>query len=128
MIPKQLIAVLALTIVVAGGMAAIKAPVDKHKNLQILPKDISDKKLDSIMESYNKALGVGCDFCHTKAKDEFDFADDKPAMKAEARKMMRMTIEMNTKYFYYDSTERPVYLKVVNCMTCHRGEPYPVLQ
>ena len=127
MIPKQLITVIALTSLVVGGMAAIKPPKGKHKNLQILPKDISVEKLDSIMQSYNKALKVGCDFCHTAGKDEFDFADDKPPMKAEARKMMRMTIEMNKTYFYYDSLQRPEYLKVVQCMTCHRGEPYPVL-
>src|SRR5688572_108841 len=101
MIPKQLITVIALTSLVAGGIAAIKPPKDKHKNLQILPKDISVEKLDSIMQSYNKALRVGCEFCHTLVKDEFDFADDKLPMKAEARKMMRMTIEMNKTYFYY---------------------------
>lgn len=128
MIPKQFVTLLVLTSLVAGGIAAITPPKGKHKNLQILPKDISEKMLDSIMQSYNKALGVGCDFCHTAGKDNFDYADDKPPMKTEARKMMRMTIDMNKTYFYYDSLQRPEYLKVVHCMTCHRGEPYPVLQ
>lgn len=125
MIPKQLITILVLTGLVTAGIAAIKAPKRDFKNLQILPKDISREKLDSIMESYNKALGVGCDFCHTAGKDDFDYADDKLPMKTEARKMMRMTIEMNKTYFYYDTTQRSEYLNVVHCRMCHRGEAYP---
>ena len=82
------------------------------RNLQVLPKDISDQKLDSIMQTYNKALGVKCEFCHTPLQEE-------------ARKMMRMTIELNRKYFYFDSTQRPEYLHTVTCKTCHQGEPFP---
>ncbi len=50
------------------SIAAIKAPAQKDRNLQVLPNDISDEKLDSIMQTYNKALGVKCDFCHVKQK------------------------------------------------------------
>ena len=39
--------------------------------------------------------------------------------------MMRMTIDINKTNFYFDKNERPEYLKVVNCKTCHRGEPFP---
>jgi hypothetical protein len=125
MIAKQLTTILVLTGLVTAGIAAIKPSGGDFKNLQILPKDISVEKLDSIMGSYNKALGVGCDFCHTAGKENLDFADDKLPMKTEARKMMRMTIELNKTYFYYDSTKRPEYLNVVHCMMCHRGEAYP---
>ena len=98
------------------------------RNLQVLPKDISDQKLDSIMQTYNKALGVKCEFCHTPLqgfKDSLDYASDREPMKEEARKMMRMTIELNRKYFYFDSTQRPEYLHTVTCKTCHQGEPFP---
>lgn len=128
MISKKMIAVLALVLLVVAGMAAIKPPKGKHKNLKILPQDISEKKLDSIMESYNRALGVNCSFCHTVPKnfpDSIDFADDQNPMKTEARKMMEMTISMNKTYFYFDKNERPEYLKVIHCMMCHRGEAYP---
>lgn len=113
---------------VAISVAATK-PAFKHKNLQILPKDISEEKLDSIMQTYNKALGVNCAFCHSpfdqKYPDSLDYASDENHMKTDARKMMRLTIQLNKEYFYYDSLQRPEYLKVVTCYTCHRGDPFP---
>lgn len=125
---NKFITLLILAGFVVFGVAAVKAPRDEFKNLQILPKDITKAKLDSIMESYNKALGVGCDFCHTKIQvfpGGLDYAADTEPMKKEARKMMRLTIELNKNYFYYDSTKRPEYLTVVTCNTCHRGEAFP---
>lgn len=126
---KKLIpAILILTSLVVAGIAAVNTPIIKHKNLQILPKDISDQKLDSIMQSYNKALGMGCGFCHSPLDgftDSLDYAADKNEMKENARKMMRMTIEINKSNFYFDKSQRPEYLNVVSCNTCHRGEPYP---
>ena len=127
-IKKQFITVLLLTALVTAGVAAVTLPKPKHKNLKILPQDISEPMLDSIMESYNKALGVNCEFCHVPVKnfpDSLDFALDDEPMKENARKMMRMTIHLNKTYFNFDSTIRPEYLKVVNCKTCHRGEPFP---
>lgn len=127
-IKKQFITVLLLTALVTAGVAAVTLPKPKHKNLKILPQDISEPMLDSIMESYNKALGVNCEFCHVPVKnfpDSLDFASDDEPMKENARKMMRMTIHLNKTYFNFDSTIRPEYLKVVNCKTCHRGEPFP---
>jgi hypothetical protein len=106
---------------------AFKQPAN-DRNLKILPKDITDAKLDSIMHTYTKALGVTCEFCHVKKqgfKDSLDYASDAEPMKEEARRMMRLTIELNTKYFYFDSTKRPEYLNTVTCNTCHRGEPFP---
>ncbi|MEI9956038.1 MAG: hypothetical protein WDM90_06970 [Ferruginibacter sp.] len=37
----------------------------KERNLKVLPKDISDTKLDSIMDTYTVALGEKCNFCHS---------------------------------------------------------------
>ncbi|PZR27271.1 MAG: c-type cytochrome [Citrobacter freundii] len=128
MMSKKLITILVLTAFVVLGIAAAKPPEGTHKNLQVLPKDISDQKLDSMMDSYNKALGIGCGFCHSPAKnnaDSLDFAIDENPMKENARKMMRMTIDINKNNFYFDKSIRPEYLNVVNCKTCHRGEAYP---
>jgi len=125
---KQMVAILALTALVVAGVAAVKAPIGKQRNLKILPQDISDEKLDSIMQSYTVALGVGCSFCHSPIKnspDSLDYAIDENPMKENAREMMRMTILVNKTYFYFDKNERPEYLNVVHCKTCHRGEPYP---
>lgn len=128
-IKKQFVTVLILTGLVTAGVAAVTIPKPKHKNLQILPKDITETMLDSIMESYSTALGVDCKFCHVSFKnfpDSLDFASDEEPMKENARKMMRMTIHLNKTYFYFDTTSRPEYLKVVTCKTCHRGEAFPV--
>jgi len=46
------------------GIAASKPPQETFKNLKVLPKDISEQRLDSVMNEFEKALGVGCDFCH----------------------------------------------------------------
>jgi len=127
---KQYFAIVVICAITIVGIAATKPPRSLHKNLKILPADISEKKLDSIMNSYNVALGVNCDFCHAPVQgfpDSLDFAVDTKPMKEEARKMMRMTIKLNTENFYFDKAERPEYLKVVQCMTCHRGEAYPDL-
>jgi hypothetical protein len=97
------------------------------RNLQVLPEDISDAQLDSIMKQYNKALGVSCNFCHTKRRDypdSLDYASDKDPMKTTARKMMRMTIEINQKNFLTDENKRPHELNEVTCYTCHRGEAW----
>lgn len=124
---KPFLTLLALTILVISGISAISFR-GTHKNLKILPQDISPQKLDSIMESYSKALGVSCNFCHVPYKnfpDSLDYASDEDPMKETARKMMNLTIHLNKTYFYYDSTIRPEYLKVVTCQTCHRGEAFP---
>jgi hypothetical protein len=114
------------------GIAAMKAPYQKARNLKVLPKDISDARLDSIMQTYNIALGVKCNFCHVPAKgvgigikDSLDYAADGEPMKEDARKMMRMTIDINKNNFYYNKDIRPEYLNTVTCKTCHRGEAYP---
>ena len=114
--------------------AANITPGKKYKNLKVLPKDISEKQLDSIMKAYTNALQVSCDFCHKPQKDIFnivplsdttiDYALDN-GMKEYARKMIRLTIDINKNYFRSDSTEKPEYMRVVSCNTCHRGNPFP---
>jgi transcriptional regulator of met regulon len=130
MITRQQFIVLAgIVLLVFSGMAATRLLPDKPKNLKVLPKDISKEKLDSIMHSYNRALGVNCAFCHTPYNkdlpDSLNYVSDENPMKEDARKMMRLTMGINRNYFYYDTLQRPEYLKVVTCFTCHRGDPFP---
>lgn len=128
MLNKKLLALVVLCGFVAVSVAAVNIGYQKKRNLKILPKDISDAKLDSIMDSYNTALGVKCDFCHVKVKgtaDSLDFASDAEPMKENARKMMEMTIHLNKTWFYFNKDTRPEYLNTVTCKTCHRGEPFP---
>jgi hypothetical protein len=124
----KFVTIMILSSLVMLGLAAIHEPGGNHKNLKILPQDISDQKLDSIMNSYNVALGVNCKFCHVPMKnipDSLDYASDAEPMKEEARKMMRMNIYINKTYFYFNKEERPEYLTTVHCNTCHRGEAFP---
>ncbi len=125
---KKIWALVSLTAFVVLSLAAVNAPAEKKRNLKVLPKDISDARLDSFMQVYNKALGVKCDFCHVplrEFKDSLDYASDAEPMKNNARKMMEMTIHLNKTYFYFDTNTPPVYLNTISCKTCHRGEPFP---
>jgi Photosynthetic reaction centre cytochrome C subunit len=125
---KKMTATIVLITLVVVGVAAVKPPQNKDRNLKVLPQDISDQRLDSIMDSYTVALGVDCKFCHTSFKDlpdSLDFAADDEPMKENARNMIRMNILINKTYFYFDKVQQPEYLNTVNCKTCHRGEPMP---
>lgn len=125
---NSIFTLLCLAIFVTIGVSAVSPVSPTHKNLQVLPPDISDARLDSIMKAYNTALGVNCKFCHVALKnfpDSLDYASDKEPMKEQARKMMRMVIHINKTYFYFDTIERPEYLKTITCYTCHRGDPFP---
>jgi hypothetical protein len=111
------------------GIAASKPPREQFKNLKVLPKDISEQRLDSVMNEFEKALGVGCDFCHVKPADStanWDMAaDDKPE-KNIARKMIEMSNKINKDFFnattkYGDENA----LLEIHCVTCHHGEPHP---
>lgn len=99
------------------------------KNLQVLPKNINEKVLERIMEvDFNKGLGVSCDYCHAKitGSTELDYASDAKGEKEIARSMMRMTIEINQKYFGQQNLMIGDSLLTITCKTCHQGEPYPV--
>jgi hypothetical protein len=125
---NKIITLACLMAFVVIGVAAVRPPAQKERNLKVLPKDISDEKLDSIMKTYTVALGVECKFCHQPANGftiKTDYAADVNPMKENARDMLRMVIDINSKYFYYDSTQRPEYLHTITCKTCHQGQPLP---
>ncbi|MBS1731047.1 MAG: c-type cytochrome [Bacteroidetes bacterium] len=98
-----------------------------HKNLQVLPKDISDDSLDMIMDGFKAALNVKCSFCHVRneAEQKMDFASDEKPEKEIARHMLRMTMDINARYFNFDSSTRADTISVVTCATCHRGTQHP---
>ncbi len=125
---KKLSVAFGLVSFVVFGAAFSNMPQGLHKNLKVLPQDISEKSLDSIMQTFNKALSVECKFCHVTQKifpGGLDYAADGEPMKEEARKMLQLTIDINKKYFPYDTIQKPAYLSVVHCNTCHRGEAFP---
>ena len=101
------------------------------KNLKILPKNITEEQLDSVMDSFKASLGVKCSFCHAMDPDtskgrHFDFASDAKPAKEKAREMLQMTAYLNATYFNHNQSTRPDTLNTVICFTCHRGTKEPV--
>lgn len=132
---KQFLVLFFLCVLVAVCVSAFKTIDEQPKpqrprNLKVLPKDISHDALDSLMDEYNKSLGVKCTFCHAKRADnplKIDSRSDSNHTKDEARYMITMTNELNAKYFNdlkEDSTKPKSQL--VTCMTCHNGKELPL--
>jgi hypothetical protein len=100
-------------------------PEDGFKNLTVLPKNINDHALDSIMGEFSISLGVRCGFCHARNADTtkrgLDFASDKKEEKEAARNMYKMTAYLNTTFFNWNNSTRPDTIHAVVCYTCHRG-------
>ncbi len=60
-------------------------PEEGFKNLKVLPQNITNKQLDSVMGEFSISLGVRCGFCHARKADTtqrgLDFASDKKRRK-----------------------------------------------
>ena len=111
---KKLIVLFGLFIMVFTLSAFKGKTATPFKNLQVLPDSTTEEQLDAIMHAYNESLNVKCRHCHIKG----NMASDENPEKEIARKMMRMTNEINEKYFGKDSG-------TVGCMTCHNGKLHP---
>ena len=127
---NKIIVLLGLLAFVFIGIAATKPAVTTERNLKVLPKDISDADLDSVMHDYTKALNVNCDFCHAenKTKTDIDFASDDKPEKEITRIMMKLTATVNKDYFDYTIVYKAGETMAVSCYTCHDGFPRPELK
>ena len=99
-----------------------------YKNLKILPKNITKLQMDSVMKSFTVALGVKCNFCHVRLNDEkqsWNFPSDSNKHKNIARQMMRMTSDINKKYFDVKNSKALNADLELTCYTCHRSKPHP---
>jgi hypothetical protein len=100
----------------------------QFKNLKVLPKDISKEDLGKVMDGFKTSLGVKCNFCHapsTEQKGKMDFASDAKPEKDMARAMMKMTANINKKFFHIKDAKNPNAVLAVSCITCHNGKPHP---
>src|SRR5690348_1332589 len=96
-----------------------------HKNLKVLPQDISGAQLLGTMKFFAQSLGVRCTYCHVGQEGQplssFDFASDAKAHKDTARGMLRLVKEING--------DLPAITgeadSKVTCFTCHRGSTSP---
>jgi len=145
---KSIFIILGCVLSVFIFQAFTTTPQPRFKNLQILPKDISKDDLDSVMHHFTASLNVKCNFCHVRNNEtnKMDFAKDDKPEKLIARKMMLMSIDINTKYFKdieeemskekdhdmsdtnrikIDGDSVRNMLSYVTCYTCHRGDAHP---
>ena len=99
------------------------------KNLQVLPKDMTRGQVVQIMRGVAGALGVRCDYCHLEGPDKtfqtMDFASDEKDTKKTAREMMKMAMDINTKYLTGAMGRTLTERTQVRCVTCHHGVAKP---
>src|SRR5437762_7735080 len=128
---KKIVVIAGLVSFVLIGIAASKRP-NEFKNLKVLPKNISEQTLDTVMHEFAKALKVDCDFCHVKPADstaQWDMASDEKPEKNVARKMITMANKINKDFFkattkYGDENA----VLEIHCVTCHHGQPHPEME
>ncbi|HTR30571.1 MAG TPA: c-type cytochrome [Puia sp.] len=123
---KQIVILPLLVAVVGLGAAA--SHKGQYRNLKVLPKDISSKDLQGVMtDDFEDGLGISCGFCHAANKNGrgLDFASDAKPEKEIARKMMRMTLDLNKEYFKVHKPRIGNNTLTITCATCHKGEPFP---
>jgi hypothetical protein len=112
---KTLAASFVALVLFSGSVKA--AP--EHKNLQVLPKDISKDDLKKTMDGFAEQLGVKCTFCHVP--DQYE-KDERPH-KADARRMIKLVQEMKARKTEYFGPR--VKEAVISCGLCHRGKAEP---
>lgn len=109
----------------ASGLAQLP---EKFDNLQVLPKDITQRQLIDTMKGFAGALGVRCHYCHVGSEEiplsQFDFASDEKENKRNARLMLKMTREIYQGFLTKLPEEEHARVEVT-CMTCHRGLSRP---
>ena len=94
------------------GRSTPKMAEEVFKSIQVM-KGVPAGLMNPTMEFFRTALGMRCSDCHVS---EQYAREDKPA-KQMARKMMRMTAELNKDFF--DGR------LAVTCYTCHQGSSRP---
>jgi len=91
------------------------------KNIKIL-KGVPAGRLVNIMNmGFGRSLGVSCGFCHVPGKWDLDDKEEKNT----ARLMFAMVQTINKDYMSKVPNDRGA-APVVNCFTCHRGNPRPL--
>ena len=92
------------------------------KNIKIL-KGIPAGRLVNIMNmGFGRSLGVSCGFCHVPGKWDLDDKEEK----STARLMFAMVQTINRDYISKVPHDQGDPTPVVNCFTCHRGNPRPL--
>ena len=85
---------------------------DTRKHLQVL-QAVPESQLFLAMNAMAQSLGVGCEYCHVRDRDRYQWERDDKPKKAAGRRMMKMVMDLNAAAFDGKQT--------VTCFTCHRG-------
>ncbi len=92
------------------------------KNIKIF-KGVPAGRVVNIMNmGFGRSLGVSCGFCHVPGKWDLDDKEEKNT----ARLMFAMVQTINRDYISKVPTDSGAPKPVVNCFTCHRGNPRPM--
>lgn len=94
---------------------AIEAAGQKFKNIKVLG-DMPADQMGKVMNIMTASLGRDCKMCHVS--NEGDFEKDDNEHKEIAREMIKMTEEINRRFFKGKQE--------VSCSTCHNGRPHPL--
>jgi hypothetical protein len=86
----------------------------KFKSIKVLT-DMPADQMGKVMNMMAASLGVQCKFCH--ASNDADYEKEGFEHKDMARKMLKMTFELNKNYF----EGRPE----ITCNSCHQGKNHP---
>lgn len=125
---KSFLLVTTFAALIASSLAFTNAEEVRYKNLKVLPKKITKDEMDVVMKHFTASLGVKCNHCHVYNQEAkaMDFASDANENKIAARKMMKMTQQLNKKYFEWSGNWTELKDKLqVTCYTCHGGKKEP---
>ena len=103
---------------------------EKPKNLKVLPADLTRDSVVKFMRFVvASGLGVSCSYCHGAPNvpfDSIDFASDERPTKRTAREMLRMVARINGELLPTIPNRGTPAIEV-QCITCHRGSPRPLM-
>lgn len=105
-------------------------PKKEKSNLKVLPKNLSEEKLIGLMKEYSWSLGVKCGHCHAASQADatkLDFSSDAKPEKDIARKMIKMTEKINSKYIDKIAKSSNEHFEHIACVSCHMGKLKPIV-
>jgi cytochrome c553 len=129
LINKKIMATLGIaSVITLAAFTSMPPEKEGFKDLDVLPKNITEKQLHSVMREWSMSLGVHCGFCHAPNADGkgLDFPSNAKPEKEMARHMFKMMNKINQKYFEAKKDSLGMMAKTgINCYTCHRGTSHP---
>lgn len=123
-------ALYAALLLLACAAPAAAQEGERPRNLKVLPTGMTREQVIAVMRGFTSGLGVRCTHCHApydaSKPDSLDFASDANPTKDTARRMMRMVRAINQEYLAALAAPGAEAARV-ECVTCHRGAPRPLM-